>query len=220
MAPHSQRIDTDPEDVAWRELERQLAQPDAFDRLLQQEEEMESQIPNATAATPQQSIGSKAQIQWLQRALNSVSSFGIAENGVLSVQTRRALQKFQADQGQRPTGAMNPRTKAALANLSGMPAPRWAALDDSDAWEAELEGVSSRCPVDNAYVIRGFGQYSDDLSLLPPEQQNKMVAIANEILSSHSGTPGAAPVTEVTVIGHADPDVAREKKKNRKNTKK
>jgi len=53
MAPHSQRIDTDPEDVAWRELERQLAQPDAFDRLLQQEEEMESQIPNATAATPQ-----------------------------------------------------------------------------------------------------------------------------------------------------------------------
>jgi len=58
-------------------------------------------------------------------------------------------------------------------------------------------------------VIRGFSQYSDNIRQLPPEQQNKIAAIANEILSSQ---PGVAPVTEVTIVGHADPDVAREKK--------
>jgi hypothetical protein len=41
MAPQTQRIDTDPEEATWRELERQLAEPAAFDRLLQQEDEME-----------------------------------------------------------------------------------------------------------------------------------------------------------------------------------
>jgi len=50
MAPQTQRIDTDPKEATWRELDRQLAEPAAFDRLLQQEEEMERH-PAATHGT-------------------------------------------------------------------------------------------------------------------------------------------------------------------------
>jgi hypothetical protein len=80
--------------------------------------------------------------------------------------------------------------------------------------EAELftpaGGPSSRCPVDSPTVIRGFTKYDNNVALLPPEQQSKLAAIAAEIAQSQSGPPGVTPVTEVIVVGHADPDPAME----------
>jgi outer membrane protein OmpA-like peptidoglycan-associated protein len=198
----------------WRQLEQQLAEESCFDRLLEQEEAMEAKTFKSVLAGPQMSSTGRgnAQTRWLQRALNRVTRFGISENGVLSVQTRRALQKFQAERGLRPTGTLGPRTRAALIKLSGMPAPRPRAEDDGDGPEAEAEAPSGRCPVDSPYVIRGFNQYSDDVRLLPPSQQNKLAALGAEIASSKSGAPGVAPVAQVIVVGHADLDAARERR--------
>src|ERR1700757_4958432 len=97
-------------DSLMRQLEQELEEEDSFDWLLKQEEEMESKAFKSVVSCPRPSPKGNAQVRWLQRALNRVSGFGIAENGVLSVQTRKALQKFQAEQGLRPTGTMNPRT--------------------------------------------------------------------------------------------------------------
>lgn len=201
-----------PEITPWQKLEQQLADTSSFDRLLEQEEEMELESFQSVLLRPQPSRKSNGEVRWLQRALNKVSAFGIAENGVSSIQTKRALQKFQAEHGFRPTGRLGPKTRAALMRASGIPAPRPQAKDVGDDFEAEMETPSGRCPIDSPYVIRGFSRYSDDISLLPPEQRNKLVAIAAEITRSRSGTPGASPVTQVIVVGHADLDVAREQR--------
>jgi hypothetical protein len=93
---------------------------------------------------------------------------------------------------------------------SGIRAPRRQGKDFGDDLEAEMETPSGRCPIDSPYVIRGFSRYSDDVRLLPPEQQKKLAAIAAEIVRSHSGTPNVIPITRVVVVGHDDQDAARE----------
>jgi outer membrane protein OmpA-like peptidoglycan-associated protein len=193
--------------MVWRQLEQN------FDRLLEQEEEMEAETIAPVRHRPQRPSTSKGndQVRWLQKALNRVTRFGIAENGIPSIQTRKALQKFQAERGLRPTGALGPKTRAALIRLSGIPAPRPVERDDDDTLY-EVEGFVGSCPADSPYVIREFSQYSDDLSRLPPEQQNKLAAIASEITRSRSGAPGITPVTQVIVVGHDDMDAAREKR--------
>jgi hypothetical protein len=196
----------------WRELERQLAEESSFDRLLAREEEMESETRGSALPFPQPSLAGNARVRWLQRALNRASVFGIAENGRPSIQTRRALQKFQADQGLRPTGTLDPKTRASLVHLSGIPAPRLRAVNDGNALEGEMEAPSGRCPADSPYVIRGFSQYGDEIALLPKREQEKLAAIATEIARRKSGAPGVAPVAQVIVVGHADMDAAREKR--------
>jgi len=196
----------------WRELERQLAEGSSFDRLLEREEEMESETCGSALPCSHTSPSGNAQMRWLQRALNRVSAFGIAENGFPSIQTRRALQKFQSEQGLRPTGILGPKTRATLIQLSGMPAPRPRVEHNGDASEAEMEAPSGRCPADSPYVIRGFNQYSDDIRSLPQGQGTKTARLATEITGGKLGSPGVAPVTEVVVVGHADMDAAREKR--------
>jgi outer membrane protein OmpA-like peptidoglycan-associated protein len=196
----------------WGELERQLAEESSFDRLLEREEEMEAKTCGPLLPCSQPVAKGDAQLRWLQQALNRVSAFGIAENGCASIQTRRALQKFQAERGLRPTGTLGPKTRAALIQLSGIPAPQPRAGDLGNTLEAEMEAPSARCPADSPYVIRGFTQYSDDIRLLPPGEKNKLSAIAAEIARSRSGTPGVSPVTQVIVVGHADLDAARERR--------
>ena len=176
-----------PEITPWQKLEQQLADTSSFDRLLEQEEEMELESFQSVLLRPPPSRKSNGEVRWVQRALNKVSAFGIAENGVSSIQTKRALQKFQAEHGFRPTGTLGPKTRAALMRASGIPAPR--PKDAGDDFEGEMETPAGRCPIDSPYVIRGFSRYSDDISLLPPEQRNKLAAIAAEITRSRSGTP-------------------------------
>ncbi len=139
--------------MAWRQLEQN------FDRLLEQEEEMEAETIAPPRNRPQRASTSKGndQVRWLQKALNRVTRFGLAENGVPSIQTRKALQKFQAERGLRPTGTLGPKTRAALIRLSGIPAPRRVERDDDDTLY-EVERFVDTCPVDNPHVIRGFAE--------------------------------------------------------------
>src|SRR5215467_6400926 len=94
-------------DSLMRELE--LERENAFENLLQVEEELESKVFPFASPPRQSSSAGDPEIKWLQQALNRVSAFRIAEDGVLSVQTRRALQKFQSEQGIKPSGKMGPR---------------------------------------------------------------------------------------------------------------
>src|ERR1700674_2231403 len=113
--------------MVWRQLEEN------FDRLLEQEEEMEGEgIAPVRTRRPERPSTSKGndQIWWLPKALNRVTRFGIAENGVPSIQTRKALQKFQPERGLRPTGTLGPKTRAVLIRLSGIPAPPSRHADD------------------------------------------------------------------------------------------
>lgn len=203
-----------PEVTPWRQLEQQLADASCFDRLLEREEEMEAETCQPASKSPQPSSKGNEQIRWLQRALNRVTQFGLAENGVPSIQTRKALQKFQADRGLRPTGTVGPKTRAVLIRLSGIPAPRPRAEDDETDQEAELFAPSGSCPADSPYVVRGFGHYSDDVKLLPGDQQKKLADIALQISNLANGLPdvmsAASPAAQVLVIGHADMDAARE----------
>jgi outer membrane protein OmpA-like peptidoglycan-associated protein len=200
-------------DSLTRQLQQELGREDPFAQLLAREEEMESDRffsgPNLGPPVP----GGIPQIRWLQQALNRVSAFAIAEDGVLSVQTRRALQKFQADEGIRPTGKLGARTRAALIEASGMPAPRGA--ESSDDPLGEMEVPSASCPTDNPSTVSGFRRSSTDVNLLTREQQRKLAEIAQQISSLASTLPprevGALAVrAQVLVVGHADLDIARE----------
>jgi outer membrane protein OmpA-like peptidoglycan-associated protein len=193
-------------------LQQERGREDPFAQLLAQEEEMESEsfISGARRGPP---VSRKAQIRWLQRALNRASAFGIVEDGVLSVQTRRALQKFQADEGIRPTGKIGPRTRAALIEASGILPPLVA--ETGDAPLGEMEEPSASCPTTNPNTVSGFSRYSTDVNLLPSEQQKKLSEIAQQISNLASGLPpreiGAPPIrAQVLLVGHADLDMAQE----------
>jgi hypothetical protein len=71
--------------------------------------------------------------------------------------------------------------------------------------------MAPRCPADTQYTLIGFSRYSDDIRLLPNDQQKKLDIIAREITNSLSGAPGATPVAQVVAVGHADLDAARER---------
>src|SRR5215471_9054144 len=81
----------------------------------------------------------------------------------------------------------------------------------------ELE-MPTRCPADSPRIVRGFDRYSDNIYLLPLEQQKKLDNITLEITRSVTapsvppwpGSPPVPHVTQILVIGHADLDAARE----------
>jgi hypothetical protein len=77
---------------------------------------------------------------------------------------------------------------------------------------AELEVPRGSCPVASKHTVTGFSRYSDDIRLLPGNQQKKLADIAAEIAGSLSGAPGVLPVVQVLVTGHADQDSARERR--------
>jgi hypothetical protein len=54
-------------------------------------------------------------------------------------------------------------------------------------------------------VIRGWGQYKDQVALLPPTEKDKISKIADLIVTSFT-TPGGVPLGQITIIGHADKD--------------
>jgi hypothetical protein len=198
-------------DPLMRQLEQELEDEDRFDRLVLQEEEMESCVFDSVLPPPRWSSASSPAIRWLQKALNRVSAFGIVEDGIPSVATRRALQKFQAENGFRPTGKLGAKTRALLVELSGIHPPSRTTEPEMEFRVAEGEGPTDGCPIDSPSVIRGFAKYSDDLQSPPPNQQAKLAALATGIISSYSGAPNVAPVTEVMVVGYADDDPARER---------
>ena len=78
------------------------------------------------------------------------------------------------------------------------------------ARSAEYESGGTRCPPDKPYTIAGFAQYGIAVRELPEQQFRKLQRITNEIRDSLSGGPGAKPITQVFILGHADPDPARE----------
>ena len=67
-------------DSLMRELE--LERENAFENLLQVEEELESKVFPFASPPRQSSSAGDPEIKWLQQALNRVSAFGIAEDGV------------------------------------------------------------------------------------------------------------------------------------------
>ncbi|HWY49065.1 MAG TPA: hypothetical protein VNX70_16875 [Bryobacteraceae bacterium] len=71
--------------------------------------------------------------------------------------------------------------------------------------EAEFE-----TPADASTTVAGFNRFSEDVARLPEAERRKLQVISQEIKQSLSGDPGAKPVTQVTLLGHADRDVARE----------
>jgi hypothetical protein len=193
-----------------RQLEQELEDEGRFDRLLQEEEDIESRVLGCVLPAPGESAGNP-KVRWLQKALNRVSSFGIAENGILSVPTRRALRKFQGEQGFRPTGKLGAKTRARLVKLSGIRPPSTTTESEMEVPVNGSKVPTGRCPIDQPSVIRGFSKYSDDLRTTPPNQQAKLAALATAIISSYSGAPSVAPITQVVVVGHTDDDQARER---------
>jgi outer membrane protein OmpA-like peptidoglycan-associated protein len=81
---------------------------------------------------------------------------------------------------------------------------------------AELEMTPTRCPVDEPRTVREFDRYSEDISLLPNDQQKKLVDLSVAITKMVSGLPDVhapdLPEAQVLVAGHADLDAARERR--------
>ena len=61
------------------------------------------------------------------------------------------------------------------------------------------------CPPEIAETIRGWGQYRDQVKLLPPAEQEKISKIADLIVTSFV-TSNCVPLGQIKVIGHADHD--------------
>jgi len=189
-----------------RQLEQELEDELRLDRLVQQEEEMES----LTIGPAPISKNTNPEVRWLQRALNVVSAFGIPEDGIFSTATKRAIQQFQSENRFRTTGKLGPKGRALLIELSGMLPPTAIRGAEGEA-QGKSGGSTDRCPIDSLTVIRGFAQYSSDVQLLPANQQAKLAALATEVVSSYSGAPRVTPITHVVLVGHSDEDPVRQR---------
>ena len=68
-----------------------------------------------------------------------------------------------------------------------------------------VEQSGGACPSAMEEVIRGWGQYKDDVDKLPPPEREKIERLADLIVSSFA-VPDCTPLGQITVIGHADKD--------------
>jgi outer membrane protein OmpA-like peptidoglycan-associated protein len=102
-----------------------------------------------------------------------------------------------------PQGAIPPAVPTAA------PFFREADFEQELAAAAAQEMMVGRCPPDRPDTVRGFKRYSNDVTLLTPSEQRKIAAIADTIRTSLSGP---TPVIQVNLIGHADLDLARERR--------
>jgi hypothetical protein len=84
------------------------------------------------------------------------------------------------------------------------------ATDFEQALEAAaLEMMVPSCPEERSDTVRFFRRYSNAVTLLPTSQQDKLSVIARQIVASFLGP---TPVVQVNLIGHADVDLARERR--------
>jgi outer membrane protein OmpA-like peptidoglycan-associated protein len=88
-------------------------------------------------------------------------------------------------------------------HVGGLPTfPEWTT-------EAEFESPSASWkPI--RVSVSGFARYSNSAASLRPSEQAKLRNIARLIVGSMR--PGARPILVVTVVGHADRDLARERR--------
>jgi hypothetical protein len=68
-----------------------------------------------------------------------------------------------------------------------------------------MQATSGICPVQLDEVIRGWGQYKDQVELLPASEQEKITQLA-ELIAQSFITPGCVPLGQIAIIGHADKD--------------
>src|SRR5215471_5221508 len=74
-------------------------------------------------------------------------------------------------------------------------------------WELEQR---TRCPVSTTATVSGFPRYQNTVGSLPPSEQQKVRAAA--LLIVRSFQPGCRPILSVRLVGHADRDLARERR--------
>lgn len=67
------------------------------------------------------------------------------------------------------------------------------------------ENIEGPCPSGFVETIYGWGQYIDDVDLLPPLERQKISDTADLVVSSFAVT-GCVPLGQIEVIGHADHD--------------
>jgi Putative amidase domain len=84
----------------------------------------------------------------------------------------------------------------ALEKLATLPAFRMALL---------TETAASICSGQVDETIRGWGQYENQIALLPGPEQSKISKIAELIVTSFIKS-GCIPLGQITIIGHADND--------------
>src|SRR5271157_2998497 len=68
-----------------------------------------------------------------------------------------------------------------------------------------FQATGGSCPKQVDEVIRGWGQYKEQVKLLPSTEQDKISQIAELIVTSFT-TPGCVPLGQITIVGHADND--------------
>jgi len=68
-----------------------------------------------------------------------------------------------------------------------------------------MQQTTGMCPLPVADVISGWGQYSDNIDSLPPDQRGKVDQLADLIVTSFAHG-GCQPLRKVTIVGHADKD--------------
>ena len=66
------------------------------------------------------------------------------------------------------------------------------------------------CPKTARETVSRFPQYSNSVAALPPEEQAKVKAMAANIVANQRA--GCVPLMKVQLVGHADRDLARERR--------
>lgn len=75
----------------------------------------------------------------------------------------------------------------------------------SGAPTQSLSGESDTCVSQVERTIYGWGQYKDEVALLPSAERDKVNELANLVVSSFM-IPGCPPLGTITIVGHADTD--------------
>lgn len=76
------------------------------------------------------------------------------------------------------------------------------------AWESEWEQPLP-CPSPTSVTVSNFPRYRNAVASLPPSERAKLRSIAD--LIKRSFRPSCRPIRTVTLVGHADRDVVRER---------
>ena len=106
------------------------------------------------------------------------------------------LLEWEQELGQRPCGSQS------------CGCSRCSRSHGESEWESEWEQPLP-CPAPTSVTVSNFPRYRNTVASLPPSERAKLRSIAD--LIKRSFRPGCHPIRTVTLVGHADRDVARER---------
>lgn len=110
-------------------------------------------VDHEPSTNAQEPSGSE-HVRWIQHSLNTSMGLNLPVDGVMRIETRRAIGSFQEQQGLSITGIVDPQTEDTLIAMSGNQPPQTGDITTELGLGEELDNFEEEFQVSKDYMVK------------------------------------------------------------------